>query len=217
MSLCCRQGAQAPGSVSFVEEGHGIAVTFHLLKEPYSLGLSHCWLGTDRIQWRPCLEAGQKSYFRRVPWWGQHKRRVVETPCDNLAQQQAEGKQLGLQEDGTQTNDCTESGWEVLRETFDFSQKETTGVWAQGHSLIGLWMWEAGLHGSAIHSEWRYYWGKPARRHHGQKPSVLPAKRAVSSIRRWERIIPLVCHIGKCSSGALITTGCYQQEPRGRE
>lgn len=48
--LCRRQGAQAPGSVSFVEEGHGVAVTFHLLKEPYSLRLSHCWLGTDRSQ-----------------------------------------------------------------------------------------------------------------------------------------------------------------------
>lgn len=72
---------------------------------------------------------------------------MVETPCDNLAQQQAEGKQLGKQEDGTQTNDCTESGWEVLRETFYFSQKETTGVWAWGHSLMGVWMQQCGYKG----------------------------------------------------------------------
>lgn len=65
---------------------------------------------------------------------------MVETPCDNLAQQQAEGKQLGQQEDDTQTNGYTESGWEALRETFDFSQKETVGVSARGSSLLGLRM-----------------------------------------------------------------------------
>lgn len=70
---------------------------------------------------------------------------MVETPCDNLARQQAEGKQLGQQEDDTQTNGCMESGWEALKETFDFSQKEAAGVSAQGSSLLGLRMWEAWL------------------------------------------------------------------------
>lgn len=65
---------------------------------------------------------------------------MVETLCDNLARQQAEGKQLGQQEDGTQTNGCTESGWEALKEAFDFSQKKTAGVSAQGSSLLGLRM-----------------------------------------------------------------------------
>lgn len=65
---------------------------------------------------------------------------MVGTPCDNLARQQAEGKQLGQREDGTQTNGCTESGWETQRETFDFSQKETVGVSARGGGLLGLRM-----------------------------------------------------------------------------
>lgn len=63
---------------------------------------------------------------------------MVETPCENLAQEQAEGKQLGQQEDSTQTNGCTESGWETLKGTFDFSQKEAVGLSALGSSLLGL-------------------------------------------------------------------------------
>lgn len=63
--LCCRQDAQAPGSVSFLEEGLGVAVTFHLLKEPYSSRLSRCWLGTDRSQ--------ERSDDVKDPAWRQAK------------------------------------------------------------------------------------------------------------------------------------------------
>lgn len=65
---------------------------------------------------------------------------MVETPCDNLARHRAEGKQLGQQEDSTQTNGCTESGWETLGGTFDFSQKEAAGVSGWGSSPLGLWV-----------------------------------------------------------------------------
>lgn len=41
---------QSPGRVSFVEELHSVAVTSYLLKEPFSSGLSHYWLGRDKSQ-----------------------------------------------------------------------------------------------------------------------------------------------------------------------
>lgn len=68
--LCCRQGAQSPGSVGFVEEVHSVAVTSHLLQAPYSLGLSHYWLGRDRSQ--------QRNDDMKDPAWSQAKKHVSQ-------------------------------------------------------------------------------------------------------------------------------------------
>lgn len=113
---------------------------------------------------------------------------MVETPCDNLAQQQAEGKQLGQQEDGTQTNDCTESGWEVLGKHLTFPRRKLQGC------QLGAVAW----------------WGCGCERH-GYEGQPFTGNGGISEENQPESVMARSPHSSACQEG------CQLHQERGKD